>query len=97
MAQHNMGTVISFKFFLTITRKRFWLGTLAFYGLNMLLAGLMVNSTLEEKENRVTETILTTLKPTTLITGKVVTLFKIGLLQALVSALPVVIGFVFFS
>ena len=69
---------------------------LVFYGLIMLLAGQMVNSTLEEKENRVTEMILTTLKPTTLITGKVVTLFMIGLLQALVFALPVVIGYVFF-
>ncbi|ALO67330.1 sodium transporter [Arthrobacter alpinus] len=69
---------------------------LVFYGLIMLLAGQMVNSTLEEKENRVTEMILTTLKPTTLITGKVITLFMIGLLQALVFALPVVIGYVFF-
>ena len=69
---------------------------LVFYGLIVLLAGQMVNSTLEEKENRVTEMILTTLKPATLITGKVLTLFMIGLLQALVFALPVVIGYVFF-
>ena len=69
---------------------------LVFYGLIMLLAGQMVNSTLEEKENRVTEMILTTLKPTTLITGKVITLFMIGLVQALVFALPVVIGYLFF-
>ncbi len=41
-----------------------------FYGLIVLLAGQMLNSTLEEKENRVTEMILTTLKPTTLISGQ---------------------------
>lgn len=69
---------------------------LVFYGLIVLLSGQMLNSTLEEKENRVTEMILTTLKPTTLITGKVVTLFMIGLLQAVVFALPLVIGYVFF-
>ena len=50
-----------------------------FYGLIVLLAGQMLNSTLEEKENRVTEMILTTLKPTTLIAGKVIALFGIGL------------------
>ena len=41
-----------------------------FYGLIVLLAGQMLNSTLEEKENRVTEMILTTLKPTTLIAAR---------------------------
>ncbi len=69
---------------------------LVFYGLILLSAAQMVNSTLEEKENRVTEMILTTLKPTTLITGKVVNLFMIGLLQALIFVLPVAIGYVFF-
>ncbi|AZI57315.1 ABC transporter permease [Nakamurella antarctica] len=69
---------------------------LIFYGLMMLLAGQMVNSTLEEKENRVTEMILTTLKPTTLITGKVITLFLVGLVQAIVFSVPVVIGYLFF-
>ncbi len=69
---------------------------LIFYGLMLLLAGQMVNSTLEEKENRVTEMILTTLKPTTLIAGKVITLFIIGLVQAIVFSVPVVIGYLFF-
>ncbi len=35
----------------------------------------MVTSLLEEKENRVTEMILTTLDPTTLVVGKVISLF----------------------
>ncbi|MET4136743.1 ABC-type Na+ efflux pump permease subunit [Pseudarthrobacter sp. PvP090] len=50
----------------------------------------MLNSThLEEKENRVTEMILTTLNPTTLITGKVIALFMIGLVQILVILAPI--------
>lgn len=67
-----------------------------FYGLIILLAGQMLSSTLEEKENRVTEMILTTLKPTILISGKVLALFAIGLLQVVVFASPVVIGYLFF-
>ena len=59
-----------------------------FYGLIVLLAGQMLNSTLEEKENRVTEMILTTLKPTTLIAGKVIALFAIGLVQMIVFLSP---------
>jgi hypothetical protein len=53
-------------------------------------------STLEEKENRVTEMILTTLKPTTLISGKVLALFGIELVQMLIFSSPVVIGYLFF-
>ena len=63
-----------------------------FYGLIVLLAGQMLNSTLEEKENRVTEMILTTLKPTTLIAGKVIALFAIGLVQMIVFLSPLLIA-----
>ena len=56
----------------------------------------MLSSTLEEKENRVTEMILTTLKPTTLISGKVLALFAIGLVQIVVFASPVIVGYIFF-
>jgi len=55
----------------------------------------MLNSTLEEKENRVTEMILTTMNPTTLIVGKVVSLFLVGLVQMSAFAVPVVVGYVF--
>jgi len=40
--------------------------------------------------------ILTTLNPTTLIVGKIISLFIVGLMQMLVFVLPVVIGYVFF-
>jgi len=69
---------------------------LIFYVSIILLASQMLGSTLEEKENRVTEMILTTLNPTTLIVGKVMSLFIVGLMQMLIFALPVVIGYLFF-
>lgn len=67
-----------------------------FYGLLVLLAGQMLSSTLEEKENRVTEMILTTLNPTTLITGKVISLFMIGALQVIIFSTPIILGYLFF-
>jgi ABC-2 type transport system permease protein len=67
-----------------------------FYVVILLLGNQMLTSTLEEKENRVTEMILTTLNPTTLVLGKVISLFIIGLVQMLVFALPVILGYIFF-
>ncbi|WP_445155999.1 ABC transporter permease [Arthrobacter sp. Hor0625] len=67
-----------------------------FYVSIILLSNQMLSSTLEEKENRVTEMILTTLNPTTLIIGKVAALFLVGLVQILVFLTPIVVGFVFF-
>ncbi|MBP2269293.1 ABC-2 type transport system permease protein [Pseudarthrobacter sp. PvP004] len=69
---------------------------LLFYVVILLLSSQMLNSTLEEKENRVTEMILTTLNPTTLIVGKIISLFLIGLVQISVFLTPVIIGYVFF-
>lgn len=67
-----------------------------FYLSIVMLGNQMLNSTLEEKENRVTEMILTTMNPTTLIVGKVISLFMVGLVQMLTFAVPVVVGYVFF-
>lgn len=67
-----------------------------FYFVILFLGNQMLSSTLEEKENRVTEMILTTLNATTLIVGKVVALFAVGLVQMLVFATPVVVALVFF-
>ena len=69
---------------------------LIFYISIILLSNQMLNSTLEEKENRVTEMILTTLNPTTLIIGKVIALFMVGLIQILVFLTPIVLGYLFF-
>ncbi|NSX37177.1 ABC transporter permease [Pseudarthrobacter oxydans] len=67
-----------------------------FYVAMILLSNQMLNSTLEEKENRVTEMILTTLNPTTLITGKIISLFSVGLVQMLVFLAPIAAGYLFF-
>ncbi|MBT2568153.1 ABC transporter permease [Arthrobacter sp. ISL-85] len=67
-----------------------------FYISMILLSNQMLNSTLEEKENRVTEMILTTLNPTTLITGKIISLFMVGLVQILVFLAPVGLAYLFF-
>ncbi|WP_223690062.1 ABC transporter permease [Leifsonia poae] len=67
-----------------------------FYIVILLLGNQMLNSTLEEKENRVTEMILTTINPTSLILGKVISLFMIGIVQMLVFAIPTVLAYLFF-
>ena len=69
---------------------------LIFYASIILLSNQMLSSTLEEKENRVAEMILTTMSPTTLIIGKVISLLMVALMQMLIFALPVVIGYLFF-
>lgn len=67
-----------------------------FYAVILLLGNQMLSATLEEKENRVTEMILTTINPTSLILGKIVSLLFIGIVQMVVFALPFVLGFFFF-
>ncbi|MEO8220075.1 MAG: ABC transporter permease [Specibacter sp.] len=67
-----------------------------FYVVIILLANQMLASTLEEKENRVTEMILTTLNPTTLVVGKVISLFMVGAVQSMVFAAPMALGYIFF-
>ena len=68
-----------------------------FYVVILLLGNQMLSSTLEEKESRVTEMILTTVNPTTLIVGKVFALFIVGIVQMLVFLLPVLIAVTFFG
>jgi ABC-2 type transport system permease protein len=67
-----------------------------FFVVFVFLGNQMLNSTLEEKENRVTEMILTTINPTSLLLGKVISLFLIGIIQMIVFSLPVIVGYLFF-
>ncbi|WP_040159230.1 ABC transporter permease [Nigerium massiliense] len=64
---------------------------LLFYFAILMLGNQMLNITLEEKENRVTEMILTTMKPLTLILGKILALLLVGITQALVISVPVIV------
>jgi len=68
----------------------------AFYLLIILLGNQMLASTLEEKETRVTEMILTTINPTSLILGKIISLFALGLVQIVVFALPLIVAYTLF-
>ncbi|HEX7405796.1 MAG TPA: ABC transporter permease [Candidatus Nanopelagicaceae bacterium] len=67
-----------------------------FYLIIILLGNQMLTSTLDEKENRVTEMILTTINPTNLILGKIISLMALGLVQIIVFAIPFAFGYVFF-
>jgi len=60
-----------------------------FYFTIAMLGNNLLNSTVEEKENRVTEMILTTMNPTDLIVGKLIATFMAGILQALVLVVPI--------
>ncbi len=54
----------------------------------LMLGQQMLNITVEEKENRVTEMILTTLDPRVLIVGKVLAVLLVGIVQGLVLLVP---------
>lgn len=62
----------------------------------ILMGNQMLTATVEEKENRVTEMILTTIRAKTLLVGKVISLFIIGFVQMLVFVIPIAAGYVFF-
>lgn len=57
----------------------------------VMLGNQMLNITVEEKENRVTEMILTTIQPSTLILGKVVGVMVAGLVQGATLLVPLLI------
>ncbi|MDO4871902.1 MAG: ABC transporter permease [bacterium] len=64
-----------------------------FYFIVAAFSSRMLTSTTEEKENRVTEMILTSISARTLIVGKILALIVLGFLQMLTVALPVIIGY----
>lgn len=69
---------------------------IAFLGLVVLQAYLMITSTTEEKENRTAEMLLTSIKSRTLVTGKIVSIFILGLVQLLVIIVPLVVAYIVF-
>jgi ABC-2 type transport system permease protein len=67
-----------------------------FYLIIVLLGSHMLVSTTEEKENRVIEIILTSVNSSSLIIGKIISIVMAGILQIVVTMLPIIIGFIFF-
>lgn len=64
-----------------------------FYILIVTFGSQMLNSTTEEKENRVIEMILTTIEARTLIVGKIFSLIVLGFIQICIVLIPVIIGY----
>lgn len=67
-----------------------------FYLTIMLLGNQMLSSVTEEKENRVIEMILTSIKARTLIVGKILTITLLGIVQIVLTLLPFIIALSFF-
>lgn len=65
-----------------------------FYLVILFLGNQIINSTVEEKENRVTEMILTSVNPTSLIVGKILAILATGAVQMLAVGLPAAAGFI---
>lgn len=68
-----------------------------FYLLVSFFGNQMLTSTTEEKENRTVEMLLTTVQATTLITGKIISLVFLGLIQVAIIIIPVLIGYLKFG
>jgi len=66
-----------------------------FYILITMFGNQMLTSTTEEKENRVTEMILTTIEARTLIVGKILSLVVLALVQIVAILLPIILAYVF--
>lgn len=62
-----------------------------FYMLIGFFGGQMLNSTIEEKENRTIEMLLTTIKPEALISGKILALIVLAIIQAITIVGPLVL------
>lgn len=67
-----------------------------FYILIVVFGNQMMASTTEEKENRVIEIILTTIKARTLIVGKILSMLVLALIQVVVIVTPLVVVYVMF-
>lgn len=66
-------------------------GLALFYILIIVLGNRLTTAMVEEKENRISEMILTSMRPQDLITGKIISLIILGLIQLTILILPVII------
>lgn len=78
-----LGQLVAPAFFLII-----------FYAIIVLLGNQMLTSTTEEKENRVTEMLLTSITSRALIIGKIASLIILGFVQIAVIIIPLVLAYV---
>lgn len=64
-----------------------------FYAVIVTFAGQMLTSVTEEKENRVIEMLLVTVRTTTLLAGKILSMAVLALIQMAIILLPVLTGY----
>lgn len=62
-----------------------------FYFIVAMFSSRMLTSTTEEKENRVTEMILTSISAKTMILGKIISLIALAFVQVIVITIPIII------
>ncbi len=62
-----------------------------FYLLIVVLGNRIIAAMTEEKENRISELVLTSINPTNLIVGKIISLMILGLIQLIVLIIPIVV------
>lgn len=62
-----------------------------FYILMVVLGNRLTASMVEEKENRISELILTSIKPSNLIIGKIISLMIVGIIQLIILVIPVLV------
>lgn len=67
------------------------LGLALFYILIVVLGNRITTAITEEKENRISELMLTSIKPTNMIVGKVISLMILGIIQLIVLIVPVLV------
>jgi len=66
-----------------------------FYIVIAMFGNQMLVSTTEEKENRVTEMILTTIQARTLIIGKILSLVSLAMIQIIIILIPILLAYIF--
>lgn len=62
-----------------------------FYLLIVVLGNRIIAAMTEEKENRISELVLTSINPTNLIVGKIISLMVLGIIQLIILIVPIVI------
>ncbi|MCL1839403.1 ABC transporter permease [Candidatus Saccharibacteria bacterium] len=71
------------------------LALVLFYILIVSFGNRLTTAMVEEKENRISEMILTSLKPRDLITGKIISLIILGFIQLAILIIPIVVLTIF--
>lgn len=62
-----------------------------FYTLIVVLGNRIIAAMTEEKENRISELVLTSINPENLVTGKIISLMILGLIQLAVLIIPIIV------